>query len=214
MTAPTRDPLAVTTRDGMSWVRRAVTQDGRGLYAPEGVCSCPEFVMATLAELAEHGIKGRDPVADAVAVMGALPVPLGHAEPVPQPLEDQLTGARLSLWEEEQDAKRARFAAKLARKRAAKLRARVADLEAAAGDGATRSVDEDPIAYSLTPEALHASSGAVIETTPRPEDVSRQVTQLRGLLSRQRAAVEEPHDDPVGLHHDYRTPHDLPEVQR
>jgi hypothetical protein len=61
-------------------------------------------------------------------------------------------------------------------------------------------------------EALHASSGAVVETPGRPEDVSRQVSDLRGLLARQRAAVEEPHDDPVGLHHDYRTPRDLPEI--
>lgn len=68
-------------------------------------------------------------LAAAVAAMGALPVPLGHAEPVPQSLEDQLTGVRLSLWEEEQDAKRARFAAKLARQRAVKLRAQVAELE-------------------------------------------------------------------------------------
>jgi hypothetical protein len=73
-----------------------------------------------------------------------------------------------------------------------------------------RPADEAPITYSLTPEALHASSGAVIETPARPEDVTRQVSDLRGLLARQRAAVEEPHDDPVGLHHDYRVPHDLP----
>jgi hypothetical protein len=132
-----------------------------------------------------------------------------HAAEVAQ-LSTDLDGARLSLWEEEQDSKRARFAAKVARERAAKLRARVAELEAAAGDGSTRTVDEDPIRYSLTPEALHASSGAVIETPARSEDVSRQVSDLRGLLARQRAAVEEPHDDPVGLHHDYRVPHDLP----
>lgn len=48
------------------------------------------------------------------------------------------------------------------------LRKRVAELEAAAGNGSTRTVDEDPIAYVLTPEALHASSGAVIETTTEP----------------------------------------------
>jgi hypothetical protein len=161
-----------------------------------------------------------------------------HAAEVAQ-LHTELDGARLSLWEEEQDSKRARLAAKNARQRAAKLRARVAELEAAAGDGSTRTVDEDPIAYSLTEqvadqdqeagqdgppcqrcgapavshvawasghlyvapstpsavEALHASSGAVIEIPARP-----------------RAAVEEPHDDPVGLHHDYLKGRDLPPV--
>jgi hypothetical protein len=154
-------------------------------------------------------------------------------------LEIELTGACLDRWEEEQALVRAQHAARLARQRAARLRARVAELEAAAGDGSTRTVDEDPIAYSLTEqvadqdqeagqdgppcqrcgapavshvawasghlyvapstpsavEALHASSGAVIEIPARP-----------------RAAVEEPHDDPVGLHHDYLKGRDLPPV--
>lgn len=69
MSAPTtHDPLVVNTKDGMSWVRRAVTQDGRGLYALAGVCDCPEYLMASLAELAEHGIRGQADV---------LPVPVG-----------------------------------------------------------------------------------------------------------------------------------------
>ncbi|WP_413102279.1 hypothetical protein [Streptomyces sp. Inha503] len=59
MNAPTtRDPLTVTTNDGTAWTRRAVTRGGRGLYAPEGVTGCPQFVMATLEELAEHGLQG------------------------------------------------------------------------------------------------------------------------------------------------------------
>ncbi|WP_405960747.1 hypothetical protein OG235_27670 [Streptomyces sp. NBC_00024] len=75
MSAPaTHDPVAVTTADGTSWVRRAVTRDGRGLYAVDGSCKCPEFLMATLAELAEHGIQG---MADVLPV----PVPVG-----PEPL--------------------------------------------------------------------------------------------------------------------------------
>ena len=212
MSAPkTRDPLTVTTRDGMSWVRRAVTQDGRGLYAPEGVCSCPEFVMATLVELAEHGIKGRDPVADAVAAMGALPVPVGPS---------LLSTRTCELVEMEADRNRWKADA-------AELRARVAELEAAQGDflrpwidrldaksldnflmdlsRATeyeptdgvaaeiestveqwrtlienRPADEDPIAYSLTVEALHASSGAVIETPSRRE---QSTAKLRGILA-------------------------------
>lgn len=65
-------PLVVNTTDGTCWTRRAVTRSGEALYAPEGVCSCPEFVMATLAELAEHGIAGS---------AYALPVPIGRQEP-------------------------------------------------------------------------------------------------------------------------------------
>lgn len=65
-------PLVVNTKDGMCWTRRTVTSSGIALYAPEGVCSCPEFVMATLPELAELGIAGSADV---------LPMPAG---PEPQ----------------------------------------------------------------------------------------------------------------------------------
>lgn len=65
-------PLVVNTTDGTCWTRRTVTSSGIALYAPEGVCSCPEFVMATLAELAEHGISGSADV---------LPVPVGPQMP-------------------------------------------------------------------------------------------------------------------------------------
>ncbi|MEV7491466.1 hypothetical protein AB0O08_12000 [Streptomyces anulatus] len=75
-------PLRVETLDGAVWVQAAVTRAGLGLYCPEGVVSCPRFVMATLAELAEHGVKAAPPVtdlSDAVALMGALPMPVGTA---------------------------------------------------------------------------------------------------------------------------------------
>ena len=64
-------PLVVNTTDGTVWTRRGALRGGEPLYAPAGVCGCPEFVMATLAELAEHGISGSADV---------LPVPVG-----PQP---------------------------------------------------------------------------------------------------------------------------------
>ena len=48
------------------------------------------------------------------------------------------------------------------------LRAEVVKLRALVGDGSTRTVDEDRIAYELTPEALHTSSGAAVETTTEP----------------------------------------------
>jgi len=198
MTTPTpRDPISVTTLDGMRWVRAAVTRTGRGLYAPEAMASCPQFVMATLAELAEHGIQGQDPLADAVAVMGALPVPLGHAEPGdaqgPPPLElteqqlDALVDAgngALSDYYHDRACACSEYPAACVTNPAYRRAAGYWDTDAFAvglgavlavwegmrsGDGATRSVDEDPIRYSLTVEALHASSGAVIETRPRTE---------------------------------------------
>lgn len=58
MSAPeTRDPRFVNTKDAC-WVRRAVTSDGRGLYAVEGSCKCPEFLLVPLEELAAVGIVG------------------------------------------------------------------------------------------------------------------------------------------------------------
>lgn len=53
----TTDPLVVNTKDAC-WVRRAVTSDGRGLYAVEGSCRCPEFLLVPLVELAAVGIVG------------------------------------------------------------------------------------------------------------------------------------------------------------
>ncbi|WP_097866526.1 hypothetical protein [Streptomyces sp. rh34] len=83
-------PLRVETLDGAVWVQAAVTRAGLGLYCPEGVVGCPRFVMATLAELAEHGVKAAPPVTDlpsAVALMGARPMPVG--EPMPVELTEQ-----------------------------------------------------------------------------------------------------------------------------
>ncbi|QCX81118.1 hypothetical protein C9F11_37675 [Streptomyces sp. YIM 121038] len=70
MSAPSsHDPVAVTTRDGASWLRHAVSVDGRGLYAVAGaVPGVPECVLASLADLAELGIVGTADV---------LPVPVG-----------------------------------------------------------------------------------------------------------------------------------------
>ncbi|MEV2249359.1 hypothetical protein AB0I94_02180 [Streptomyces sp. NPDC050147] len=61
-------PLVVNTKDGTCWTQREGTRGGEALYAPEKCGSCPAFVMATLTELAEHGIAGS---AD------ALPMPVG-----------------------------------------------------------------------------------------------------------------------------------------
>lgn len=57
----TLDPEFVTTLDGARWERRAEMADGRGLYALAGACPCPPFVMATLADLAVHGIQPTGP---------------------------------------------------------------------------------------------------------------------------------------------------------
>lgn len=74
-------PESVRTKDGITWTLRTVTSSGIALYAPKGVCECPAFVMATLAELAEHGIQSAE-LAAAVAEHGAFPMPVGPVPPV------------------------------------------------------------------------------------------------------------------------------------
>ncbi|GAA3957210.1 hypothetical protein GCM10022384_07830 [Streptomyces marokkonensis] len=70
-------PLVINTTDGSCWTRRTVTSGGVALYALADVCSCPEFVMATLAELAERGIVGSADV---------LPMPVGPESQAPRPV--------------------------------------------------------------------------------------------------------------------------------
>lgn len=145
-------PLVVNTKNGVCWTRRTVTSGGIALYAPERVRTCPEFVMATLSELAEQGILGSADV---------LPMPVGP-HPQPRTMLDRARDAlkarmakddlRLVLenvigyasWLESErhstnesldDAVRALREAQ----------ARLAEYE--------RPADEDPIAYTLTDKA-------------------------------------------------------------
>jgi chromosome segregation ATPase len=76
-----------------------------------------------------------DPITDlptAVAVLGALPMPVGGQREVRtlDVVEEELTGANLSLWEEEQDNARLRMALVSAQRGRRELRARVAELDA------------------------------------------------------------------------------------
>lgn len=69
----TRDPLVVNTQDGNCWSRRAVTREGRGLYAlADTVAGPPDGVLATVADLAELGL---------ASMADALPMPVGTAYP-------------------------------------------------------------------------------------------------------------------------------------
>lgn len=128
-------PVAVNTADGTCWTRRGEKRDGEALYAPEGVCNCPPFVMATLAELAEHGIVGS---AD------ALPMPVRE-----EPQEDPVAAGRrldlLSLMDERAASVVSPVLAAVLDE-AERLRARVAELEAG---------QESPLAFA---EQLDAKS--------------------------------------------------------
>lgn len=121
MSAPTtRDPLVVNTQDGICWTRRAVTREGRGLYAlADVVAGVPDEVLASLADLAEHGL---------ASMADVLPVPVGPGPRTLDVVEEELTGASLSLWEEEQGTARLRLALASAQRGRRDLRSQVAEL--------------------------------------------------------------------------------------
>jgi hypothetical protein len=133
-------PLVVNTKDGICWTRRTVTSGGIALYAPESVRTCPDFVMATEAELAERGIVGS---------AYALPMPVRE-----EPQEDPVAAGRrldlLSLMDEHAASVVSPVLAAVLDE-AERLRARVAELEARIVElGAT---PERPAPYVATPEA-------------------------------------------------------------
>ena len=177
-------PLVVNTKDGGCWTRRTVTEGGVALYALADVCKCPEFVMATLAELAERGIVGSADV---------LPMPVGPEPRTLDVVENELTGANLSLYEEELDNARLRLALASARRGRRELRARVAELEAE---------------RHVTNEAL---DDAVQELRAR-EGAPAEADGLTQLLAPTQALREPEGEFHAFLHHPHTTPHDLPPI--
>ncbi|NUS79127.1 MAG: hypothetical protein HOV70_23405 [Streptomyces sp.] len=102
-------PLVINLRDGSVWERRAMSQAGVALYALAGTCACPEYVMASEAELAELGIVGSADV---------LPMPVG---PEPRTEVERLAKRVVELQEELHtarfDAARARLERDVIRER-------------------------------------------------------------------------------------------------
>lgn len=76
-------PKRLRTFDGAEWKLHATTQTGISLYAlADAPACCPPFVMATLEELAAHGIQTREPAA-AVTELGGPPMPTSNAPQAP-----------------------------------------------------------------------------------------------------------------------------------
>jgi hypothetical protein len=188
------DPLVVTTKDGVSWLRRAVTQDGRGLYAVTDSCKCPEYLLATLAELAEHGIAGSADV---------LPVPVG-----PEPL--RLTAERereigtldlLAMMPEESAAVvSGHLAALLAE--VGRLRARVAELEAQRERRRVRLVALQNDALSMRGSLSPTGEDRKVPfplgeaLTPAVDWLIARVSELEAVLAAERARHVEYEDSP------------------
>jgi hypothetical protein len=142
MSAPvSHHPLVVNTADGSCWTRRAVTSDGRGLYALAGsVAEVPDEVLVSLADLAELGITGS---------AFALPVPVGPVlRSELDQARDDVMGACLARWEEEQENARLRLALASARRGRSRLRARVSELEyVAPSPSCTRCYGADAVRF-------------------------------------------------------------------
>ncbi|NEA61332.1 hypothetical protein [Streptomyces sp. SID12488] len=114
-------PTTLRTFDGAEWELRATTQTGTPLYAVKGAPTCcPPSLMATLTELAEHGIQSTE-LAAAVAESGALPVPVGGQDPQKR--------ARLTLPQRDAELSCLRTFAAATESRHSAILARIADVQ-------------------------------------------------------------------------------------
>ncbi|MDX3639305.1 hypothetical protein [Streptomyces sp. MB09-02B] len=193
MSAPvSHDPLVVTTKGGVTWVRRAVTQDGRGLYAVTDSCSCPEFLMATLVELAGQGIAG---TAD------ALPMPV-----VPEP-QASAGGYPLALpWAAlMDDDDLAEFLNELGEAAIRSLDPREALAEVERACGTWRLIAEAQHGHNTAP-GPDAAGQSFAERAERESDPARRVAW------RMLAADVPDGEHFAQVHHSYRLGHDLPET--
>lgn len=142
-------------------------------------------------------------LAAVVAEQGALPVPAGDAPK--RDAEDELTGARLSLWEEEQTTARLRLAWRSARRRAR-----------AYGEGILRHVadrdywkDQCRQAQARVAE-LEALTPATIQTCRKCGAGYTYGEPCSTCEFRARMAAEGEHY--AAVHHTYLVGRDLPET--
>ena len=153
---------------------------------------------------------------EAVAFMGALPVPVGSAPRTLDVVEDELTGVSLSLYEEELTSERLRWALASAKRGRARLRARVAELEAERHstneslDDAVQALRAGQGVGCSCPPADHPHQVGCPLDVPAPGSSERPVNELTARFMPVAALREDPHDSP--LHHPYRLGHDLPEL--
>ena len=204
-------PLVVNTADGTVWTRRGALRGGEALYAMAGVSDCPELVMVTLAELAEHVIVGAADV---------LPVPVG--DPPRLLAEDRATIAGLIG-----EAKRAVPA--LLVQLAQSVHDRLAHdhstqredwycmnltswMGERMGPVLRRLLDAEARIAELEAER-HSTNEALDDAVQalraqQVPDVDRSADRLTRLLAPTQVLRE---DDEFGLHHAYRVGRDLPE---
>jgi hypothetical protein len=141
---------------------------------------------------------------DAVAAVGALPMPVGPEPRTLDVVEEELTGANLALYEEELENARLRLALESARRGRRELRARVAELEAERlPDGRERvelrgRYERVLSSFSVAPEAAAEAVMAVRDHEVRwllrdAQRLQDQVTELKA----ERHSTNEALDDAV-----------------
>jgi hypothetical protein len=215
-----RDPLVVNTQNGFCWMRRAVTREGRGLYAlADTVAGAPDMVLATLADLAEHGL---------ASMVDALPMPVGSGRQVPEleRLRAEVAALRMERHSTNESVDDAAKALRADRDRIdglestnTALRARLAVLEAQRAALAERLragqtwrqgrlVSEDLVSQPELRKVFGIPLAAPLNGDVEADGITRRIAPMQALLAGQRAAVEDPHDGPLA--HKYLVPRDLP----
>jgi hypothetical protein len=174
-----------------------VTSDGRGLYALAGsVAEVPDEVLVSLADLAELGITGS---------AFALPVPVGPVlRSELDQARDDVMGACLARWEEEQENARLRLALASAKRGRSQLRAKVAELTAGV---AWRDAERDRWAdvHSLVERAIDKGWSAV-DTIDLEDALGPEAAAPSQAVSKDEPAESEPprirkhHPDCAAVH--------------
>ena len=140
-------------------------------------------------------------LARVVAREGALPMPSG---PEPRDVEDELTGANLSLWEEEQATARLRWALASAQRGRRVLRARVAELEAER-HSTNESLDDAAKALRADRDRI-AELEQVIADAPASYALMDRAAAVADRLTRTFAPTQALREGEhyAATHHDYR----------
>lgn len=158
---------------------------------------------------------------DAVAAMGALPMPVGAEPRTLDVVEEELTGANLALYEEELENARLRLALKSAQRGRRELRAEVQFLEPSRARWRKACIDAEGERDLLKARVAeleaerHSTNEALDDAVQelRARDVEQSADKLTRLLAPTQALREVPDGEHYAVtHHDYRVGHDLPET--
>lgn len=164
-------------------------------------------------------MSARDEAAELAAVVareGALPMPVVPERSELDQARDDVMGACLARWEEEQENARLRLALKSAQRGRRELRARIAELEkreAAVAEFVAKRAE-----YITAIRNCHPDNGHDYDRWQGHAAARRQLAELLGLpvawpVEAAAPVVRAPEGEHYAVvHHSYRLGHDLPET--